>query len=91
MQGVAGLIPGWGAKIPHAWQPKKQNVKEKQFCNRFNKDFKNGPRQKKKKSLITRRGYPRISVEIASLTLLYMNVTSVLVKKIGDNHRKHTH
>ena len=49
-------------------------------------------KKKKKNTLITRRGYPRISVEkIASLTLLYMNVTSVLVKKIGDNHRKHIH
>ena len=37
--GGAGLIPGQGAKIPHALQPKKQNIKQKQYCNRFNKDF----------------------------------------------------
>ena len=42
----AGLIPGWGAKIPHALQPKNQNMKQKQYCNKFNKDFKNGPHQK---------------------------------------------
>ena len=46
--GGAGLIPGWGAKFPHALQPKNQNIKQKQYCNKFSKDFKNGPHQKKK-------------------------------------------
>ena len=40
-------IPGPGAKIPHASWPKNQNVRQKQYCNRSNKDFKNGPHQKK--------------------------------------------
>ena len=40
-----GLIPGEGAKIPHASQPKNQNMKQKQYCNKFNKDFKNGLHQ----------------------------------------------
>ena len=40
-------IPGQGAKIPHAWWPKNQNIKEKQYCNKFNKDLKNGPVKKK--------------------------------------------
>ena len=31
----------------HASRPKNQNVKQKQYCNKFNKDFKNGPHQKK--------------------------------------------
>ena len=44
--GGAGLIPGRGAKIPHALWPKNQNIKQKQYCNKFNKDFKNGPHQK---------------------------------------------
>jgi len=44
-----GLIPGRGAKIPHASQPKIQNIKQKQCCSKFNKDFKNGPHPKKKK------------------------------------------
>ena len=39
----AGLVPGGGAKIPGAFWPKKQNIKQKQYCNKFNKDFKNGP------------------------------------------------
>ena len=46
--GGAGSIPGLGAKIPHASRPKKpKNIKEKQYCNKFNEDFKNGPCQKK--------------------------------------------
>jgi len=44
-QGV-GSIPAWEAKIPHALQPKHQSINQKQYCNKFNKDFKNGPGQK---------------------------------------------
>ena len=44
--GGVGSIPGRGAKIPYASQPKNQNIKQKQYCNKFNKDFiKNGPHQ----------------------------------------------
>ena len=46
--GDVSSIPGWGAKIPHTSQPKNQNIKQKQYCNKFNEDFKNGPHQKKK-------------------------------------------
>ena len=38
----AGLIPGWGAETPHASRPKKQNIKQEQYCNKFNKNFKIG-------------------------------------------------
>ena len=34
-----GLIPGWGPKIPHALGPKHQNKKQKQYSNKFIKDF----------------------------------------------------
>ena len=44
--GSANLIPGRRAKIPHALQPNNQNLQQKQYCNQFNKDFKNGPHQK---------------------------------------------
>ena len=44
--GGAGSVPGWGAKIPHASWPKRQNIKQKQYCKNFNKDFLNGPHQK---------------------------------------------
>ena len=28
-----------GAKIPYAFGPKKQNIKQKQYNNKFNKEF----------------------------------------------------
>ena len=45
--GVASLIPGLdrteiqirGAEIPPASGPKSQNIKQKQYWNKFNKDF----------------------------------------------------
>ena len=40
----AGTIPGWWTKIPHALQPKNQNIEQKQHCK---KDFKSGPHKKK--------------------------------------------
>ena len=45
----AGSIPGQGNKIPHAsWQNKiKQNIKQKQYCNKFNKVFKKCSTSKK--------------------------------------------
>ena len=46
-----GLIPGQGAKIPHTSQPKHQNIKQKQHCNKFNKTLKMVHTKKKKKTL----------------------------------------
>ena len=48
-----GFIPGQGTKIPCALQAKIQNIEQKQYCNKLNKDFKNGSHQKilKKKSV----------------------------------------
>ena len=37
--GGTDSIPGRGAKIPHASWPKNQNIKQKQYCNKFDKDF----------------------------------------------------
>ena len=45
--GGVDVIPGWGAEIPHALQPKNQNIKQKQYCNKFNKDFKKWTTSKK--------------------------------------------
>ena len=36
----AGSIPGQGAKIPHTTWPINKNIKQKEYCNKFNKDFK---------------------------------------------------
>ena len=38
--GDTGLIPGRGAKISHVLWPRNQNVKQKRFCDKFNKDLK---------------------------------------------------
>ena len=40
--GSVGSIPGGGAGIPHALQPKTK-TQNKQYCDKFNKDFKKGP------------------------------------------------
>ena len=45
--GDVGSIPGEGAEITLASWPK--NIKQKQYCNKFNENFKNSPHQKKKK------------------------------------------
>ena len=39
-RGVVGSIPGQEAKIAHALGPKNQNIKQKRYCNKFNKDLK---------------------------------------------------
>ena len=44
--GCEGSFPGWGTKIPHASWTKNKYIKQKQYCNKFNKDFKNGPHRK---------------------------------------------
>ena len=46
--GGVGLIHGWEAKILHDLVPKNQNIKQKQYCNKFKKVFKNGSHQNKK-------------------------------------------
>ena len=44
---VTGSIPGCGAKISHAsWLKIYIYIKEKQYCNKFNETFENGPHQK---------------------------------------------
>ena len=44
----ASLISGQEAKIPHnLWPKKNQNIKQKQYCSKFNKHFKNSPYFKK--------------------------------------------
>ena len=48
------MIPGSGAKIPHALGPRKQNIKQKQYCNKLNEDLKKMvyiQKKKKKKKL----------------------------------------
>ena len=35
-----GSVPGQKAEIPHASWPESQSIKQKQNCNKFNKDLK---------------------------------------------------
>ena len=49
--GDAGLIPSQGGKIPQALWPRNQNRKQKECCNKFNKNLKMVHIKKKKKSL----------------------------------------
>ena len=50
LEGV-GSMPIGVAKIPHASWPKRQNLEQKQYCNKFNKDFKKMVYIKKKKKV----------------------------------------
>ena len=47
--GAAGSVPSRGAETPHVSRPKTQGIKQKQYRNKFNKAFKNGPHLKKQK------------------------------------------
>ena len=55
--GYGGSIPGLGSKIPHKTL---KNIKQKQYCNKFSKNFENGPYKKIfKKSLLSPFCFPR--------------------------------
>ena len=59
-----GSFPGWRAKIPHGSWPKNQIIKQKHYCNKFNKDFKHGPHQKNTKILRGRGGGKALSFSL---------------------------
>ena len=42
--GVRSLVGELRSHMPQG--PENQSIKQKQYCNKFNKDFKNGPHQK---------------------------------------------
>ena len=47
-----GSIPGGGAKTTHAsWPKKTEHKQQKQYCNKFNKDFKMVHIKKSKKNI----------------------------------------
>ena len=43
--GSVGSIPDQGTKIPYDSWPKNKNMKQKQYSDKFNKDFLKGPHQ----------------------------------------------
>ena len=59
--GVSSIL-GWGAKIPHASEPKYPNIKQEQYCNKFSKDFKNGSHPPKKKAMKEFSGSPMLGL-----------------------------
>ena len=74
--GGAGSIADWGGKISHGSGPKIQNVKQKQCCNKFNKDFKNSLYQNIKKKSFTK---PSISTnDLQSLNIQNMQIQFIL-------------
>ena len=76
-----GPTPGQGAKNPHALGLKRQIIKQKQYCNKFNKDFKNGPHQKRKKNLEEKASpdsYLTLGVEWASVWRL---ISTMILRK----------
>jgi len=62
----AGSIPGQGAKIAHASGPKNQNIKQKQYCNKFNKDFNNETKLKRQKEIDSGRVLEVVATELAN-------------------------
>ena len=50
-----GSIPDLGSQDPTWLVAKNQNIKQKQGCNKFNEDFKNGSHKKKKQYLLNKK------------------------------------
>ena len=50
---VRSLVRELGSGMP--WQPGNRNIKQKKYCNKFKKDFKNGPHQN---NLKKNKAYP---------------------------------
>ena len=75
---VQGLRLRLSAKIPHALLPKHHNIKQKLYCNKFNKDFKNGPhfslifkkkkKEGRKKGKLTEDARPRKGIHLGIST-----------------------
>ena len=87
-----GSIPGQGTKIPHASWPKKKKknnpkipTNEKQYCNKFNKDFKKVHIKKtNKKKLMMFGGIRREGYCYCSSDFRINSVSSITEK--GENN-----
>ena len=66
--GSVGSIPDRGVKIPHALRLNYQNINQKPYHNKLNKDRKNGPHEKKifKKIKINKRLIAKMKDECVS-------------------------
>ena len=70
MQVVQAGSHTWSGSQDPTWlgAKKNQNIKQKQYCNKYNKDFKNGPHPKKKKKQ-QGMGWSEVSHQTESLVL----------------------
>ena len=59
--GSADSFPSQETTIPHgSWPEKPKHKKQKQYCNKFNKEFKNGPREKSLKREKEKKRNPEV-------------------------------
>ena len=65
-----GSIPG-GELRSHLVHGQKNKTKQKQYCNKFNEDFKNCPLKKKKKDLKKKREREIHSISFQTKELLF--------------------
>ena len=73
--GSVDSIPSGKAKIPQASGPKNSNSKQKQYCNKFSKDFKNGSYPKKKKKSCKKKKSAFSNIYINTLSAYSMVIT----------------
>ena len=55
---VWSLVGELRSHIPRG--PKNQNIKQKQYCNKFDKGFKNGPQKNLKKNTVFPYAFPEV-------------------------------
>ena len=86
-----GLIPGQGVKISHALWPKQQHIKQKQYCNKFNTHFNNGPDQKTYFKKLTKNGsdQKKMSNKLiyfnAFIPIITLNTNGLSISSKGEN------
>ena len=83
-----GVTP---VKISHALWPKYQHIKLKQYCNKFNKHFNNGPDQKPyfKKLTKNRSDQKKMSDKLiyfnAFISIMTLNTNGLSISSKGEN------
>ena len=76
--GGVGLLPGQGAKIPHDWQPKNQNIKHRNnIVTNSIKALKMVHSEKKKKNL-NKNGHAHVCRVLDGLSAQYFTATLFL-------------
>ena len=79
--GGTSSIPDWGTKISDALWSKKQNIKQKKYCNEFNKDFLNGPHKKSKKKKTKKPKNKKLKILKGKLNFTICNIGKFSIPK----------